>query len=211
MQRDQFAFPVILCTVEHELGRFLNNCNEFTFNLVIYNKDLWFDLDVYPTAATHGGTFCRLYIVVSWHIFIAGDKICRDEPHFYLLQIFGERNRERGCTVAFYSKQIKLHLILFWRNIFSTPVFIWGWIVTCHAQNVFPDTWSSVFHLNNSSLFDENNPFYGNVALFKNSKRTSRKTVIIERLLSLRRRLTTVQCLKAHLIILIIEFFSKWN
>lgn len=83
--------------------------------------------------------------------------------------------------------------------------------VTYHAQHVFPDTWSSVFHLNKSRLFDENNPFYGNVALFKNSKSTSRKTVIIERPLSLSLRLTTVQCLKAHLNFLIIELFFKMD
>lgn len=83
--------------------------------------------------------------------------------------------------------------------------------VTYHAQHVFPDTCSSVFHLNKSRLFDENNPFYGNVALFKNSKSTSRKTVIIERPLSLSLRLTTVQCLKAHLNFLIIEFFFKMD
>lgn len=83
--------------------------------------------------------------------------------------------------------------------------------MTYHAQNVFLDTCSSVFHLNKSRLFDENNPFYGNVALFKNSKSTSRKTVIIERLLSLSLRLNTVQCLKAHLNFLIIDFFLKWT
>lgn len=62
-----------------------------------------------------------------------------------------------------------------------------------------------------STLTSENNPFYGNVALFKNSKSTSRKTVIIERPLSLSLRLTTVQCLKAHLNFLIIELFFKMD
>lgn len=123
---------------------------------------------------------------------------------------FGETVREGVYrSILFLTK--KLHLILFWQNILFYPVFIWGCIVTCHAQNVFPDTWSNVFHLKSSRLFDQNNPFYGNAALFEKSKNTSRKTVIIERLLSLSRRLTTVQCLKAHVNFLIIEFFSKWN
>lgn len=189
------------------LDRLMNNCYKFTFNLVIYNKDLWFDLDVYQLQQC-----MTVHFVICILSYISPvTKYAETNPaHFYLLHFFGETVREGVYrSILFLTK--KLHLILFWQNILFYPVFIWGWIVTCHAQNVFPDTWSNVFHLKSSRLFDENNPFYGNAALFEKSKNTSRKTVIIERLLYLSRQLTTMQCLKAHVNFLIIDFFSKWN